>query len=539
MTSSIRTHFNRLPYAILQIGKRIWCACGAPCPGAVRMIRHNLLGKLWPAEHFSLPFSVNGSPLLRRKGARSGVAAVIPCHNYGSYLRETIESLLAQTMLPENIVVVDDASDDSTRNVAESYRKKGVRYLRGEWKSVSYARNAGAKTTLTDFILFMDADDILPQDYIEKCLEQMRDPRVGIAYGDMHHFGDNSIIERMQPFEKDNLSRLNFISSHALMRRQAFDLAGGYRSLKNAHEDWDLYRRILSYPWTAAKADTYVRYRVHDDGRLKTAIRETGCPYWKRAALLQNPITIFTPFAGRTSTFERYVQGLRNLDFDHSLIYLHWLDTSGKPEFGHMLRATLATMDVGRTTYSKAPLPALWEHTPQTLIEGRVQNINNAQYYYEMAVIYAYNTLLTCCPTEYVLVIEDDIVPEPAALKKMLKTVDAYTAAVVAHYECHIQGHSLVWYTTKKGDVHFPRRKEGIEEVGGSGFGCSLFRVSDLRKNPFYTRVHHTPPEWYDHITYKTLQRYGKVLCNWDIDVEHLQTERYLHGSRKKVGAPL
>jgi hypothetical protein len=274
-----------------------------------------------------------------------------------------------------------------------------------------------------------------------------------------------------------------------------------------------------------------VHYRIHDDSYLVQALKETGCPYWKRAALLLNPITIFTPFAGRTSTFAKYVEGLKNLDFDHDLIHLHWFDTSGKPEFGQMLKDTLAEMDVGRTTYTKAPLPTIWGHTPQSLIEGRVQNIDNAQYYYEMAVIYAYNTLLTCCPTEYVLVLEDDIVPEPAALKKMLKTVDEYTAAVVAHYECHLQGYSLVWHQNRKENVvHFPKRRKGIEEVGGSGFGCSLFRVSDLQKAPFRTCVHHKPPAWYDYITYSRLQRCGKVVCNWDIDVEHVKTERYVNG---------
>ena len=531
MTPFSRTNLKRLPYSLFRIGKKIWCLCGSPFPGVIRTFRHNILGRFWPIEHYPLQFSVNISSPHGKKGVYGNVAAVIPCHNYGTYLTETIESLLAQTVLPADIVVVDDASDDNTKEAAESFATKGVRYIRGEWRAVAKARNAGVKTTNTDFLICMDADDLLKPDYIEKCLEKMRDPRVGIAYGDMHRFGSDDIIEHVQKFNRENLLRLNFISSHALMRRQAFDLVGGYRPLQNAHEDWDLYRRIVSYPWIAAKAKTHVHYRIHDDSYLVRAIKETGCPYWKRAALLFNPITVFTPFAGRTSTFAKYVEGLKNLDFDHNLMHLHWFDTSGKPEFGQMLKDTLADMNVGRTTYTKAPLPSSWGHTPQSLIEGRVQNVNNAQYYYEMAVIYAYNTLLTCCPTEYVLVIEDDIVPEPAALKKMLKTVDEHTAAVVAHYECHLQGRSLVWHIDRKGNVkHFPKRREGIEKVGGSGFGCSLFRVSDLNKTPFHTRVQHSTPEWYDYLAYKSLHRYGKVLCNWDIDVEHIKTERYVNG---------
>ena len=510
---------------------------GSPFPNTIRKIRHNLLGALWPVEHFAAPFPVSTS-LLGKRGACSDVAVVIPCHNYGSYLGETLDSILNQTLPPSDIVVVDDTSNDNTKEVVASYKEKGVRYIRGEWTDLALARNAGAKNTSNDFLLFMDADDVLPSNYIEQCLEEMRDPCVGIAYGDMHHFGSNTIIERMQSYNREDLLRLNYISSHALIRRQAYDLVGGYRSLKNAHEDWDLYRRIVQYPWIAAKADTYVHYRIHNNSYLQRELKETGCPYWKRAALLQNQITIFTPFAGRTSTLEKYVNGLKNLDFDHSLLHLHWFDTSGKSEFGQLLKETLSTFDVGRTTYSKAPLPAHWGHTPQSLIEGRVQNIDNAQYYYEMAVIYAYNTLLTCCPTEFVLVVEDDIVPEPDALKRMLQTVDEYTSAVVAHYECHLQGRSLVWDIDRKGNVkHFSKRRQGVEQVGGSGFGCSLFRVSDLRKTPFHTRVHHSPPQWYDYLAYRSLHRFGKVLCNWDIDIEHIKTERYKNGPPKKKEA--
>jgi len=75
--------------------------------------------------------------------------------------------------------------------------------------------------------------------------------------------------------------------------------------------------------------------------------------------------------------------------------------------------------------------------------------------------------------------------------------------------------------------VHYTERKSGVEEVGGSGFGCSLFRMSDLRTQPIFTRVFDSPPYWYDYNVFLHLREKGRVLCNWDVDITHVQTDRF------------
>ncbi len=210
----------------------------------------------------------------------SGIAIIIPCHNYGKYLGDCIESALNQTILPSEILVVDDSSSDDTLHIATLYHERGVRYIRCNHGHPSDARNEGTKHTLSPFLLFLDADDMLDSDYIEKCLECMKDPSVAIAYGDMKHFGNEKRVFGAPEFDREELMRRNYISSHALMRRQVFDLVGGYRITPNTpNEDWDLYRRMLKYSWTAKKARTSVLYRKHDKNRLPT-FDKNKLEYW-------------------------------------------------------------------------------------------------------------------------------------------------------------------------------------------------------------------------------------------------------------------
>lgn len=505
---------------------RAWCAMGQPFPQLARFLRYDVFGRFLVA-----PVARESGDAGRRRQGGAGsldgkntgsVAVVIPCHNYGHYLAEALDSVLAQTVLPSEILVVDDASDDNTKHVAESFAAQGVRYLRGEWRSVAAARNAGAMQTQAPFLVFLDADDRLAPNYIDACLRLMREPFIGIAYGDMQEFGDRSNYLSMPGFDKKTLQRRNYISAHAMIRRQAFEVVGGYRELHNAHQDWDIYKRITALLWVAHKAETYVEYRVHGDSMLQTYARQKHS-YAHRAGLTAAPVTIFTPFAGRTAVFDRYVDALRSLDYDPSLIRLHWLDTSGKDSFEQLLRSTAATLPFAAVTYEKRPLPALWNQTPEKLIANRVSGAENARHFYQMAVIYAYNHMLSACTTEFLFTLEDDIAPEPSALRRLLETFQEDTVATVASYPCRFRNCVIVWSKEGSKRIQYPKARTGVEPVAGSGFGCSLFRTSVLRGEP----IHYNgdkPDGWYDDVAFAHMRRNGTVLCNWDIQVEHMES---------------
>lgn len=513
MSSPSPRHFPRWLYSL-------WQALGSPCPKLARHLRYRVYGRLWRSDQSGAPVPVPVKDL--------DIAVIIVCHNYGSYLAEAAESVLRQTITPREILIVDDASSDETPQIAVSFAMKGVRYLRGEWRSVCAARNASAAVTKSPLLVFLDADDILPPKYLERCRSVMKDSRIGIAYGDMQEFGDSQSYLRMPQYDRALLQRKNFISSHAMIRRQAFEVAGGYRKFFSAHEDWDLYRRIVAYPWTAKKARTFVRYRIHGKNSLLRYMA-TQPSYAHMASLSNTPITIFTPFAGRKDILPRFAEALRALDIDPDMIQLHWFNTSPDLSFEAALKDEMRNMPFAGLTYTRAPLPATFGHTPDSLIRNRVSNTDDAQYFYEMAVVYAYNTLLRTCDTDFVLTLEDDVLLSPSSLKMMMETFTADAAAVVAHYPCHLRGYSMVWDVTKDGKHrHVTERRTGVGKVGGSGFGCSLFRTTELKRQPIATSVRDNPPRWYDHVAFDAVRRRGTILCNWDVAIEHIKTERHL-----------
>jgi len=111
----------------------------------------------------------------------SDVAVIITCHNYGRFLGTAIRSVLAQTHAPAEILVVDDASDDETRQVAEQFADDGVRYLRVENRNAHLTRKAGVDQTTAEVVLFLDADNALNDDYIEKGLSEFGDRNVAVS----------------------------------------------------------------------------------------------------------------------------------------------------------------------------------------------------------------------------------------------------------------------------------------------------------------------------------------------------------------------
>ncbi len=507
-------------YYLLHTFKRLWDQTGLPMPSVLRLLRHRVLGLFFPV----VPIKGSRRHTPQHEMQADDVSVIIPCHNYARYLGDAIESVLHQTFEVREIVVVDDCSSDNTEEVAKRYADKGVMYLRGEWDNISLARNAGAAATTSPFLLFLDADDRLDAHYVQKCLQAMIDPNVGIAYGDLQCFGEETTRRNIPPFDRGVMEKANFISSHALMRRQAFDIVGGYRVIPHAYEDWDLYQRILATPYRAVRVDATVLYNVHSDSR----VHRLPADYFNSANAAGRAITIFTPFCGRTEVFERYLAGLKNLECDRSTVHLHWYNNSDDPAFDALLRRSIGNLPFASVTYTHDPLPDLWKTSFSQLVRGRMRDRRSA-YLYEMAVVRAYNVLLSSCTTTLALTLEDDIVPEPATLQTMLRAMDEHTVAVVAPYRCPVQGYFIVW--EKRDDeqiVHFNEKPNGTGEVGGSGFGCSLFRMYDLRRQPIVTRVDLTPPEWYDIIAFRNLAKRGKILCVWDSHVDHISTERFL-----------
>lgn len=199
------------------------------------------------------------------------ISVVIATYNHGRYLAGAIKSALAQTLPAEQIVVVDDGSQDETREVMRRYAgTPGLEYRRLDHAGQPAAKNAGLAACRGQWIAFLDADDLwLPEKLAAQWTLARSDPRVGVVYTDfapMDAEGRSlaSRVRRALP-RGDVLSEMfldNFVCfSSSLVRRDVFDRVGTFDESIPMAIDYEFWLRAAQEVHFAPVEERLVRYR--------------------------------------------------------------------------------------------------------------------------------------------------------------------------------------------------------------------------------------------------------------------------------------
>jgi hypothetical protein len=189
------------------------------------------------------------------------LSAVITAYNCAGTIAEAIDSVLGQTRLPDEIVVVDDGSTDQTRQVVAASIEKGgpgagVRYIYQANQGAGAARNRGIGETSGELIAFLDGDDVwLP----EKCRMQeeifLARPQVNLVSGQAWWWEVASGQRRLVQLEMKDVGRgrrdlliENWIGnpSMVMLRRSVLETAGCFDRSLRWGQDWELWMRIVS-----------------------------------------------------------------------------------------------------------------------------------------------------------------------------------------------------------------------------------------------------------------------------------------------------
>jgi glycosyltransferase involved in cell wall biosynthesis len=210
------------------------------------------------------------------------VTAVIATYNYGRFVTQAVESVLAQTYGNIEIIVVDDGSDDDTREQLAPYADR-IRYIYQENQSVAAARNTGIRAATSDLIAFLDADDVWHPHKLELQMRHLvGHPAVGLvaverlAAGAASWPSLNGLVHpRARPIgvEELVLGPL-FAPSGVLVRKQCFDAVGYFdTNLRNA-EDYDMWIRIACrFPIVKLEVPLWW-YRVHGANKSHVPARQ-------------------------------------------------------------------------------------------------------------------------------------------------------------------------------------------------------------------------------------------------------------------------
>lgn len=181
------------------------------------------------------------------------VSVIIPTFNRAKLLRETLASVMAQTIAPFEILVIDDGSTDNTcEMLAREFPNVCVHPISHAEQGA--ARNVGIAQARGDAIAFLDSDDVWETRFIEHMTNALLNfPRVGFVYCDYALFKGERVLRanNLRAEEKlggdifPNLLESNFLCTGALLiRRECFTRAGLFDETLPPVEDWDMWLRL-------------------------------------------------------------------------------------------------------------------------------------------------------------------------------------------------------------------------------------------------------------------------------------------------------
>jgi len=189
------------------------------------------------------------------------IAAVIPLYNGAAYIRAALESVLSQTLMPSEIIVVNDGSTDDGPAIVEAMTSQHpITLLHKENGGQSSARNRGIAHSTADLIALLDQDDVWYPNHLERMALYFRRPRIpelGWVYSNLDEIDEagnivvRGILNNVRTAHPkrdlfDCIAHDMFIlPSATLMSRRAFDAVGGFDERLSGFEDDDLFLRMF------------------------------------------------------------------------------------------------------------------------------------------------------------------------------------------------------------------------------------------------------------------------------------------------------
>lgn len=199
------------------------------------------------------------------------VSVIIPVYNNGHYLKDTIHSVLEQTYQDFEIIIVDDGSTDNfTKQFLAQLNHPQIKVLFKENEGVSIARNFAINQSSGEYILPLDADDLIAADYLERGVNILCEkPNVKLVTCNVEYFGYLKGKMRTHEFSMEKLLARNLFVVSSLFRRKDFFLTSGFNpNMREGLEDWDFWITLLKTGGDVFRIDkTCFYYRIHKKSR--------------------------------------------------------------------------------------------------------------------------------------------------------------------------------------------------------------------------------------------------------------------------------
>lgn len=168
------------------------------------------------------------------------VSVIVTAYNHELYVKQCLQSIFSQTYINIKLLIINDGSKDNTDSVIKSVINESpfstTKYINQENRGVCKTRNTGLEWNDSEFVIFVDADDFLDNDFIYKMVRLAENEKKDIVYCDLYDFENQRTQIQARPFELRSLLQNNYISNCSLIRSS---------KIGNIRYDVNLNRKFL------------------------------------------------------------------------------------------------------------------------------------------------------------------------------------------------------------------------------------------------------------------------------------------------------
>lgn len=202
------------------------------------------------------------------------VSIITPTYNRRDFIVDAIESVIAQTYSDWELLIVDDGSTDDTKDLITPYlQDPRISYTYQSNHGQAYARQQALKSAKGQYVAFLDSDNLWLPERLEKEIVQLdANPDIDVCYGDLitiDEQGNELSRENMKRYSGDIaplMIRQNFVSMNTtLIRKEAIERVGGFRSSVARGDDYDLYLRMSAESKFLYIKEYLAKYRVMEN----------------------------------------------------------------------------------------------------------------------------------------------------------------------------------------------------------------------------------------------------------------------------------
>lgn len=227
------------------------------------------------------------------------VSVIIPSYNLGQYIVETLDSVAAQTYTDWECLVVENGSTDGSLGIVNDYCYHDTRFIPVVFpqnQGVAAARNRGLELAEGEYILFLDADDLIAPGYMAAAVEALdADHSLNVVYGRGQRFGAETSWD-LPPFSMSTMLARNCLYISCFFRRSAVvpGLTGNLKvgfdpAFSTGFEDWDFWLSLLEQfdePHVLQLPEVYFYYRTRRRSRNRgitdEALRDIRLKLWEK-----------------------------------------------------------------------------------------------------------------------------------------------------------------------------------------------------------------------------------------------------------------